>query len=182
MFNEKYPHVKISIINGLTSDLLDDLSKGKLDFVIFNEGKGDIPKLKLEKLTSLQYSLVYNPEKYSITDIKDLEKEENTLILQKKGSYTRDFIDDFLKTNDVQIETKTSLMEVVSHEFIYGLIQRGIGVGFVYDALVKNHKLEKIVCDDLYNDIYIAQHKSIIPTKATQEFLKVLKQNAGASS
>ena len=36
-FNKDYPNININIINDLTSNLINDLKLGKLDFVIFNE-------------------------------------------------------------------------------------------------------------------------------------------------
>ena len=36
-FHKDYPNININIINDLTSNLINDLKLGKLDFVIFNE-------------------------------------------------------------------------------------------------------------------------------------------------
>lgn len=37
-FHIDYPNIEINITNNLTHDLIIDLQRGKLDFVIYNEG------------------------------------------------------------------------------------------------------------------------------------------------
>jgi len=174
-FSDRYPGIKINIINGLTGKLLDDLSKGKLDFVIYNDGNPQNNGFKLEKLTSLKFSMVYNPDRYNIQGLNDLEKRGNTLILQRKGSFTRDIIDEFLDKNNIKYGQGLAYSEVVSHELVYRLAQWGQGIGFVYDELIDDDNLKKITVDDLYGDIYIVRHKTIISTKAADEFLMLLR-------
>ena len=60
LYKEKYPNVKITIINGLTSDLISELNKGRLDFVIFNDGKVENNSIELKLIKTLEYCFAYN--------------------------------------------------------------------------------------------------------------------------
>jgi transcriptional regulatory protein len=53
-FHKDYPNININIVNGLTSNLINDLKLGKLDFVIFNESNVKENNLYLEKIKELK--------------------------------------------------------------------------------------------------------------------------------
>ena len=114
-FHQKYPNININITNDLTSNLIKDLKLGKLDFVIFNEGSIKESNLKLMKIRELKQGFIYNPSLFSdnIEKFDDLNKYP--LILQKKESNSRKFLDYIAIKNGVQLIPK---MEVVSQELI----------------------------------------------------------------
>ena len=82
-FHLDYPNINISITNDLTSNLVNDLKLGKLDFIIFNESNIKESNLELLKLKELKQGFMYNPAFYNddINSFKDLNKYP--LILQK---------------------------------------------------------------------------------------------------
>ena len=53
-FHLDYPNINISITNDLTSNLVNDLKLGKLDFIIFNESNIKESNLELLKLKELK--------------------------------------------------------------------------------------------------------------------------------
>ena len=83
-FHKDYPNININITNDLTSNLMIDLQKGKLDFVIFNEGDIKETNIKTKKIKSLKQGFIYHPNyfKDNITSLNDLTNYP--LILQKK--------------------------------------------------------------------------------------------------
>ena len=82
-FHKDYPNINIDITNDLTSNLIIDLEKGKLDFVIYNEGNIKEINIDTKVISKLEQGFLYNPEYYN-DDIKSLkELEKNPLILQK---------------------------------------------------------------------------------------------------
>ena len=175
-FHQKYPNININITNDLTSNLIKDLKLGKLDFVIFNEGSIKESNLKLLKISELKQGFIYNPSLFSdnIEKFDDLNKYP--LILQKKESNSRKFLDYIAIKNGVQLIPK---MEVVSQELIVEFVNIGLGIGFTIIDLAnrkfKNLKELKINKTIPKVNVYLATNKAIFPTFACKEFIKYLK-------
>lgn len=175
-FHLDYPNINISITNDLTSNLVNDLKLGKLDFIIFNESNIKESNLELLKLKELKQGFMYNPAFYSddITSFKDLNKYP--LILQKTQSNSRKLLDYMSLNNNVILKPK---MEVVSQDLITEFVNIGLGIGFViidlankkFDNLKELHINKKIP----NINIYLATNKSISLTFASKTFIKYLK-------
>lgn len=169
-FREEYPNVKISITNGVTKTLINKLNEGELDFVIYNESKEEYDVTKKE-IKKMRYVFCYNPLSYEVSEIKDIKDLNNySLILQKKGSNTRDLLDS--KTKNIL----NPQIEVMSQDLICNLVENGLGIGFVFEDLMKGTNLKKIDNLDLGEvNIYLATNKSIKPSFAAETFIKSLK-------
>lgn len=172
-----YPNIDIQIINDLTSNLINDLKLGKLDFVIFNESNIKEANLNLEKLRELKQGFIYNPEFYKdiINSFEDLNKVP--LILQKEEANTRKLLDFIALQNHVKLIPK---MEVVSQELIIEFVNIGLGIGFSIIDLAKgkykdlkelniNKKIPNI-------NIYLATNQSISIPFASKKFIEYLKK------
>lgn len=175
-FHQKYPNININITNDLTSNLIKDLKLGKLDLVIFNEGSIKESNLKLLKIRELKQGFIYNPSLFSdnIEKFDDLNKYP--LILQKKESNSRKFLDYIAIKNGVQLIPK---MEVVSQELIVEFVNIGLGIGFTIIDLAnrkfKNLKELKINKNIPKVNVYLSTNKAIFPTFTCKEFIKYLK-------
>lgn len=175
-FHLDYPNINISITNDLTSNLVNDLKLGKLDFIVFNESNIKESNLELLKLKELKQGFMYNPTFYKddITSLKDLNKYP--LILQKTQSNSRKLLDYISLNNNVILKPK---MEVVSQDLITEFVNIGLGIGFViidlankkFDNLKELHINKKIP----NINIYLATNKSISLTFASKTFIKYLK-------
>ena len=175
-FHLDYPNINISITNDLTSNLVNDLKLGKLDFIIFNESNIKESNLELLKLKELKQGFMYNPAFYNddITSFKDLNKYP--LILQRTQSNSRKLLDYMSLNNNVILKPK---MEVVSQDLITEFVNIGLGIGFViidlankkFDNLKELHINKKIP----NINIYLATNKSISLTFACKTFIKYLK-------
>lgn len=175
-FHLDYPNINISITNDLTSNLVNDLKLGKLDFIIFNESNIKESNLELLKLKELKQGFMYNPAFYKdeITSFKYLNKYP--LILQKTQSNSRKLLDYISLNNNVILKPK---MEVVSQDLITEFVNIGLGIGFViidlankkFDNLKELHINKKIP----NINIYLATNKSISLTFASKTFIKYLK-------
>ena len=176
-FHLDYPNININITNDLTSNLINDLKLGKLDFVIFNESNIKETNLNLEKIKELKQGFIYNPELYN-DNINNFEDLNNVpLILQKEESNSRKLLDYIAMQNNVKLIPK---MEVVSQELITEFINIGLGIGFAIIDLAKinfknlkelniNKKIPNI-------NIYLATNKSVSLTFASKMFIKYLKK------
>lgn len=175
-FHLDYPNINISITNDLTSNLVNDLKLGKLDFIIFNESNIKESNLELLKLKESKQGFMYNPAFYKddITSFKDLNKYP--LILQKTQSNSRKLLDYISLNNNAILKPK---MEVVSQDLITEFVNIGLGIGFViidlankkFDNLKELHINKKIP----NINIYLATNKSISLTFASKTFIKYLK-------
>lgn len=171
-FRSNYPKVKITIINGIAENLIEQLNLGKLDFVIYNDNETSKYNANIEKLTSFYYVFFYNRNHYIVNKIESLEDfNEYSLILQQKGSNTRDILD--YKTENKLVPS----IEVMSQDLLIKLVEEGLGIGFAFEELVdKNPNFEKIYLPNIDAvDIKIATNKNVKPSFAATTFLKELK-------
>ena len=176
-FHTECPNININITNDLTSNLINDLKLGKLDFVIFNESNIKETNLHLEKIKELKQGFIYNPGFYNdeIDNFEDLNRFP--LILQKEESNSRKLLDYIALQNSVKLIPK---MEVVSQELITEFVNIGLGIGFVIiDLATRNYKniKELKINKKIPNiNIYLATNKSISLTFASKMFIKYLNK------
>ena len=174
-FHKDYPNININIVNGLTSNLINDLKLGKLDFVIFNESNVKENNLYLEKIKELKQGFVYNPDYYTdnVKTFSDLNKLP--LILQKGESNSRKLLDYIALQKHVKLIPR---MEVVSQELISEFANIGLGIGFVIiDLANRNFKnLKELEINKTIPNInvYLAMNKSISLTFASKKFIDYL--------
>ncbi|MDO4962616.1 MAG: LysR family transcriptional regulator [bacterium] len=177
-FHLDYPNININIINDLTSNLINDLKLGKLDFVIFNESNIKETNLNLEKIKELPQGFIYNPEFYydSVNSFEDLNSIP--LILQKEEANSRKLLDYIALNNNVKLTPK---MEVVSQDLITEFVNIGLGVGFsIIDLAKRNYKnlKELKINKKIPNiNIYLATNKYVSLTFASKTFINYLKTN-----
>ena len=175
-FHKDYPNININIVNGLTSNLINDLKLGKLDFVIFNESNVKENNLYLEKIKELKQGFVYNPDYYTdnVKTFSDLNKLP--LILQNGESNSRKLLDYIALQEHVKLIPR---MEVVSQELISEFANIGLGVGFVIIDLAKRNfkNLKELEINKTIPNInvYLALNKSVLLTFASKKFLEYFR-------
>ena len=173
-FHKDYPNIDIKITNNLTSDLILDLQRGKLDFIIFNESDMKESNVEIKKIKKIRHGFIYNPDFYE--DNVNLDNINNyPLILQKKESNSRKFLDSYMLKNSIILNPK---MEVVSQDLVLEFTNIGLGFGFcMIDLAKKNYpklKEAKINKDIPKININIATNKGENLTFATKKFLEYL--------
>ena len=172
-FHEDYPKITFKIENDLTSNLINDLKLGKLDFVIFNESGVKEKNINLEKIGEMKQGFIYNPNYFTddIEILNDLNKYP--LILQKEESNSRKLLEKITSQNNVELIPK---MEVVSQELVTEFTNIGFGIGFTIIDLSKrkysNLKELKINKKIPNINIYLATNKSISLTFASKMILQ----------
>ena len=172
-FHEDYPKITFKIENDLTSNLINDLKLGKLDFVIFNESGVKEKNINLEKIGEMKQGFIYNPNYFTddIEILNDLNKYP--LILQKEESNSRKLLEKITSQNNVELIPK---MEVVSQELVTEFTNIGFGIGFTIIDLAKrkysNLKELKINKKIPNINIYLATNKSISLTFASKMILQ----------
>ena len=174
-FHKDYPNIDIKIINELTSNLIEDLKRGKLDFVIYNEGDINETGVDTKIISKLKEGFVYNPTYYNdeIISFKDLNKYP--LILQKSESNSRRKLDSYLLDNKIILKPK---MEVVSQDLVLEFTNAGLGIGYTLIDLAKRnyHDLKELSINKKLPSInvFLATNKGINLTFAASKFLEYL--------
>ena len=177
-FHKNYPNIDIKITNELTSNLIEDLKRGKLDFVIYNESDIKESGIELKVIKKLKEGFIYNPEHYKddINSINNINNIKNyPLILQKKESNSRKRLDNYCLSNGIILKPK---MEGVSQELVLEFTNAGLGIGYTLIDLAQrnypNLKELNINKDIPRVDIILATNKGINLTFATKKFLEYL--------
>ena len=173
-FHQDYPNIKINIINDLTTNLILDLEKGKLDYVIYNDDISNNQNINSKILLKVKQGFIYNPNNYK--DIKDLKDLNNyPLILQKKESNSRKFLDTYCTNNNILLNPS---IEVVSQELIIELTNASLGIGFTNLDIAKNkypNLKELSINKNIPNtNIYIATNNNIKLNIASKKYLDYL--------
>lgn len=161
-FHKDYPNIKINITNDLTSNLILDLQKGKLDFVIFNEGSIKENNISFKKISEFKHGFIYNPENF-IDDIKSLDELNNhPLVLQKKESNSRKNLNSLLLENNIILNP---IIEVVSQDLVLEFTNAGFGIGYsIIELANKNYSnLKELNINSILptSSIYLASNKNI---------------------
>jgi DNA-binding transcriptional LysR family regulator len=177
-FHKNYPNIDIKITNELTSNLIENLKRGKLDFVIYNESDIKEIGIELKVIKKLKEGFIYNPYFYK-DDIKSIKDIINyPLILQKNESNSRKRLDNYCLSNGIILKPK---MEVVSQDLILEFTNAGLGIGYTLVDLtkIKYPELKELSINKEIPrvDIILATNKGINLTFAAKKFLNNLNSD-----
>lgn len=136
-FHELYPNIDIEIVNNLTETLLTELRNGDLDILLLNLPTQEAKDLKIQKVLDVQDIFVGNKKYYDLTKghLNLNELNDYPLLFQKNPSNTRNYLDKYLKDNNVNLIPK---MEIVSYNLIMEFIKIGFGIGYATKEFIKD--------------------------------------------
>ena len=127
-FHQKHPNIRFEIKNELTKNLLIDLDKGNLDFVIINEGDGENNEFEVTVLKEVKNAFLYSPNFFKFDKTYPLlQISQMPLILQNSKANSRKFLDKICLSQNINL---VPTMEVVSQELAVELAKIGMGVTF----------------------------------------------------
>lgn len=179
-FHALYPKIDIQIITNMTSDLLSKLRNGVIDIIILNLNDknygNDIDIIKCKKINDCfvvnsNYKELLNRE-LSIKDLNDYP-----LILQMKGSSTREFLDNVAKKNNVILKAN---IELASYSLVVELAKIGLGIGYVtreyIENSIKNKELYELKIKETIPSRYvgIALSKNHLPNFSTKKLIEII--------
>lgn len=179
-FHRLYPKIDIQIITNMSSELFPKLRNGLIDIIILNLNEKnygqDINITKCKKITDCfvvneTYSDLINNE----ISIKELNKYP--LILQSKGSNTREFLDDFAKENNTILKPN---IELASYSLVVEFAKIGLGIGYVTKDYVKkelkNKQLYEIKLKEKIPNRYIgiATSNNHLPNFSTKKLIEII--------
>ncbi|WP_245994844.1 LysR family transcriptional regulator [Companilactobacillus furfuricola] len=135
---------------GNTTHILKNIRDGKVDFGLiegnFNKEEFDSIEIKKE-----DFICVTNPEtKVSAKNVADLFTQN--LYVREPGSGSREILENWLSTQNYQLNDFQQVMEIASPTVIVQLLQQTNGVSFIYESLVTDAisqgKLKKLALQD----------------------------------
>lgn len=180
-FHTLYPNIKIEINNSLTTDLIDYLRKGTIDIVFLNlpyEEKNDVIITPVKEIHDcFIVGNNYSNLKNKVLDMNDLNNYP--LILQRKGSNTRTFLDNFMKEKNI---TLNSNMDIASYNLMTELVKIGFGIGFATREYINNELKNgdlielKIKQKIPPRHIAIATIKNTIPSFSTKKLIEIIEK------
>ena len=183
VFKEKYPNIKIEIIRGITSELLNKLRDNILDLVLFNMPVQMDENLDYTIIETTQDIFVANSNFYNDLKGKKISIKELTnlpLVLQSDVSSSRKFLNSICKKNKILLNNS---YELESYDLVLAFVKAGLGIGFIN----KNHILKEIETGELFElnigyqiptrQIGIAFNKKNANSKYIIEFINAINVN-----
>lgn len=181
-FHILYPKIDIQIITDITSDLLSKLRNGLVDIVILNLNDknygNDIDIIKCKKINDC--FVVNNHYKELITkDLSMKDLNNYPLILQIKGSNTREFLDNIAQKNNVILKPN---IELASYSLVVEFAKIGLGIGYVTKEYIKdkikNNELYELKIKEKIPSRYIgiALSKNHLPNFSTKKLIEIITQ------
>jgi DNA-binding transcriptional LysR family regulator len=179
-FHNRYNKIQIRVINRSSSDSLELLKDGIVDFVITS----CIPNneiFKVHRLIKIQDIFVTKNKTRDLTGSVNLEilKNHSLMMLERKNE-TREYIELFLKNNNIELVPE---IEIGSMDFLVEFAKIGLGVShvikeFVSDELKNKHFYEIAVRPKIPSRIInLITLQDVVLSHASEAFLDLLRKN-----
>ena len=179
-FHSLYPKIDIQIITSLPSDLMSKLKNGLIDIMVLNLNDknydNDIDIIKCRKINDC---FVVNNKYQDLIGKEIFLKDLNNypLILQRKGSNTREFLDNIARKNGVILKPN---IEVASYSLVVEFSKIGLGIGYVTKEYIKdaikNKELFELTIKEKIPSRYIgiALPKNHVPNFSTKKLIEII--------
>lgn len=179
-FHKRFPNIDISITNGLTHNLISDLKKGSLDVLIVNLPTKSDDDLEITPCSELHDGFAGNLEyKEKIKEPISLEELVSNfpIVTQKEPSNTRTFLNNLMKTNNVEFHPK---FDIVSYGLVKEFAKIGLGIAYItkefaQDELSNNLLFEIPIKEKIpTRGLGIVLPKNMICSFATEKFIEII--------
>ena len=175
---ERYPGLSLELRVDNTTELLQRLNKGELEFVIV---EGNFPKQEYDyelykkeafiAVCSGEYSFMQEPH-----SLEELLTE--TVVIREAGSGNREIVERMLQGRNLCLEDFASTIEVNDIQAIKELIKNGMGIGFLYRSAVEKELLEGSIRELSLSDFQIVHDMAFVWMK-NSVFSEYYKECAG---
>lgn len=177
-FNNKYPKVKLKIINRTTMELTTLIKSGEIDIAVLNL---PIEDNNLEIIpTKVIKDILVAGEKYSILRNKIFNTDQLSqyqLIMLDRKSKSREYVEEILNLEGVSIEPD---IELGSHELVLEFARIGLGLAFVVEEYSKDYLDNSNVFEIRINkniptrNIGICYLKEVSLSPSAEKFIEIL--------
>ena len=135
-FHRLHPKITIEIITGKNAYLMKKLKNGLIDLVVLNLPYDTVENIKIIKCIKVHDCFVVNKNYKELINRELSIQELNNypIILQSKGSNTRQFFDDYCLENNINI---TPTMILASFSLVKDFANIGFGIGYLTKEFIK---------------------------------------------
>lgn len=182
LFHEKYPNITIHMYTDISNELLLKLKNGLIDLAIVHVIDKDYgPDISINKIKKIHSCFVVNNEYKELLgrEVSIQELKEYPIILQVKGSNSRDVVDKFALDNNVIFN---NTIESSSYTLISEFAKMGLGVGISTKEYIekdlKDKSLYELKLKEAIPNRYIgiATLKNQTPNFSTKKFMEIIKK------
>lgn len=179
-FHSLYPKIDIQIITSLTTDLMPKLKNGLIDIIILNVGNknygDDIKIIKCKKINDC-FIINNKYKKLLEQDISLKDLNNYPLVLQARGSNTREFLDNVTREYGCILNPN---IELASYSLVIEFAKIGLGIGYAtkeyIESELKNKELFALNIKEKIPSRYvgIALSKNHVPNFSTKKLLEII--------
>lgn len=183
-FNSIYPDVKYNLEKYDTTQVIEKILAGEIDFGIVG-AKKDFNQLEYIDIMDDNIILVAPKSKSShhmdIISLKDLCKLN--IIMREEGSGTRKIVEDLLAENDMYLDDFNIIAYVENTETIKELVKKGMGLTFISEKAVfhdiQKGLLKKVIIPnfEIRRKFYFVYHKSRALSPLAEAFKSFVLQD-----
>lgn len=133
-FSARYPNIKISVTDAISTALVQHLKAGDVDLVIMNTPVENSSSLVCTPITQTEDCFVASVSfPHDFVDKNDLKKFP--IILQKRPSNNRDFFEQLCEENSIYLSAN---YEIGSFGLITDFAQKNMGIAFTIKDFVQD--------------------------------------------
>lgn len=144
---EKFPNVNVSMVIRDTSELLEDLKNGKIEFALI---EGFFEKTEYESYLFAKEEFIGICSPKNFLAIKDVTFEDiltERIILREKGSGSRDIFEKILYDNNLSLNKFISKYEIENINIIKELVKANQGISFIYKKAVSKELKKREIAE-----------------------------------
>ena len=181
-FHELYPNITIHMYTDISNELLDKLKNGNIDLAIVHVIDKDYGyDLDINKIKKIHSCFVVNDSYKELTKnpISIKELKNYPIILQTKGSNSRDFIEKIEEDNGIIFNNN---IESSSYTLISEFAKMGLGVGICTKEYIENDLKNKTLFEIKLKEklperfIAIATLKNQMTSFSTKKLIEIIKE------
>jgi LysR family cyn operon transcriptional activator len=135
-FCSDYPQIHLNLVNGTTSEIIQQVKSGRIDFGIVRLPIQDESLIAIEAVT-VEDCFVAGPKfaHLAATPISLADLRQYPIILFTKTSTSRRFIEEFAASHGLSLEPE---IELASVDLLIEFAKAGLGISFVTRQFVRN--------------------------------------------
>ena len=176
-FIKRNPHISISISCQSTNETLRLLDDNKIDIGIIGK-PGNLKNIKFYYLDNIEDVFVANKEYIRNLSARGIKKNEilenSTLMLLDKNNMTRQYIDDYLQENQIEV---ANAIDISNMDLLIDFAKIGVGVAcvikrFVAKELAEGSLVEIPLGFPIHKrEVGFAYKESVKPSNSLLEFI-----------
>lgn len=181
-FHELYPNITIHMYTDISNELLDKLKNGNIDLAIVHVIDKDYGyDIDINKIKKIHSCFVVNESYKELigNQISIKELKNYPIILQTKGSNSRDFIEKIEEDNGIIFNNN---IESSSYTLISEFAKIGLGVGICTKEYIENDLNNKTLFEIKLKEklperfIAIATLKNQMTSFSTKKLIEIIKE------